>query len=710
MTTITINYIEFNPTVTVPTAVDIYYKLKSLPDVPANWTTVITDLMVNPSGFIPGGLNISLDDYSEYTIRVFNKCGGYYDEDIISSSINNISYNSVSNQNLALRVVAYNGPNISTPVSSFYEYNQTSLPNNSFNDVFNSNGITKLYVFISPSNGYISGYITIKINGVQVYRNRVGTGKSINNIILPALLDNNIEISFDQTYWEELDHSCQQQGSFSLEREIMPLISPSIVLYDDVNQLSYIYDYDRAAGNVGWFDPLTITSPSDITWSTAMQQSYMYGGRIDLERRKIYGQGRNSNGIIIYDIDTDTAKTVNYGDNGIYKRGVMAYRAPNKLYLRDSDLAIIYIFNMDTEVIEEYIDMYNIPNSEMLRTFSAISIYFIGDNILVCPQNMPQAGDRDMYRLYSSDFSTLLHSFRPPDTELWSPSINIRQTASYIQEEDILFIQDWGSNNIYIYRASTLELLHQEKLLNSLGKRFVNTTVRRDVYTGEYGMRNYWRDFVSESSGPLYTYYIELYPFKINRFYKDIQPPINRITGTPLSQSPFPFQNQQDGGDWSTDGRIQIFTNAAPGGNSGIVAIDNILEKYLGSNIPTGATKGNVPSDPDHLNPYFSPSICNLEMNLNCPETVFTYLSDTSQILLELSFANSVVLNGSINRIRIIALDEFDVQIGDEVIIYAPLTNYIKAYIESGTEQPALLRLEYINSSDTVMDTCDLIN
>lgn len=198
-------------------------------------------------------------------------------------------------EDINMQVQVYGGLNVNNQNDNLLTIAPVISPTESETHVYDTSFPEKVYFQATPTSPYLSGYIISKIDGVEINRVRIENGVNRDGLQVPFDgTPKNVKLEILQTYWLPEDYVCEKDVVFSLVREIQPLVSPANSAYDDINQMAYVFDRDRSAGNIGWFNPVTITTPGGITWSSAVGQSLMASSNIDLVRRKIFCQGANS--------------------------------------------------------------------------------------------------------------------------------------------------------------------------------------------------------------------------------------------------------------------------------------------------------------------------------------------------------------------------------------------------------------------------------
>jgi hypothetical protein len=106
-------------------------------------------------------------------------------------------------------------------------------------------------------------------------------------------------------------------------QEIDDLGTPNAIVFNSNNNLMYYIDFDTIAalsitdGGVGYFNPLTATTISDITYPVSARGMMLEHMAFNQANNKLFIHGRKSGGMVIYNCSTNAVDTViSYGSNG----------------------------------------------------------------------------------------------------------------------------------------------------------------------------------------------------------------------------------------------------------------------------------------------------------------------------------------------------------------------------------------------------------
>jgi hypothetical protein len=123
-------------------------------------------------------------------------------------------------------------------------------------------------------------------------------------------------------------------------QEIDDLGTPNAIVFNGNNNLVYYIDFDTIGalsitdGGVGYFDPLTATSISDITYPVSARGMMLEHMAYNADTSKLFIHGRKSGGMVVYNCVTNSVETtISYGSDG---SGVTSrqkvYSIGNKVY------------------------------------------------------------------------------------------------------------------------------------------------------------------------------------------------------------------------------------------------------------------------------------------------------------------------------------------------------------------------------------------
>lgn len=142
--------------------------------------------------------------------------------------------------------------------------------------------------------------------------------------------------------------------------------------------------------------------------------------------------------------------------------------------------------------------------------------------------------------------------------------------------------------------------------------------------------------------------------------------------------------------------------------NTGNVITITLKEVSSPGGIPTGATKNNLPADPDYIDVYYDTVACPLTFTDTCPTVIAT--GEPNSLLFEFSLPNAVVNNPSIVTINVKAM----IGAAQQAIVVFNLPNVTPNYFKGeltglASTTAYTIDIEYLNSSAVVVKTCTAV-
>lgn len=504
--------------------------------------------------------------------------------------------------------------------------------------------------------------------------------------------------------WIPLDSVCETEGGFGVLKTITGLSSPQNVWYDTVNELAYVADGDSPNGNVYWFDPVTALTEADMTYSATITYSELYNSYIDTVYRRIYFVGANTNGLLVYDIDTDTVSTVIYGTNGAFSRTLLTVTS-NLIYCNNGNTEIV-IINRSTLAITGTVTVGLLTNS-LHFTSGPYNLHEVGSELWVVSFNsdMPTIGR------YAPDFSVHYGEITLPGAATWSFN-NYWQAGFLDPVSGDFYVADWGSSRRHIIDTASATVIDTKTYTNREGKTnavmsWTIDPITNQLYMNYRGMNSssdgaaIIRIFKEDRDTDTFTTMYEGDSFTNLVHWTGTGNVLGTNTGNVFWVNP---------ADYSDDGTITILANSLGSTNTGTEIIITLQEVDVNNgNLPTGNTKPNVPSDPDYVEPIEDSPNCPVDVLTTCPidvVTTFTNLTDTLEF--EVSLASGVILNPIIDIIEIWAynIDTASLE-GTPATFYQPYaSNYFAGTITGLTGTNYTVRVRYITAPSTIITTC----
>lgn len=539
-----------------------------------------------------------------------------------------------------------------------------------------------------------------QVNGVEVASSN---SAYLNSVCGPYQVTTNAAPAAN-LIWVADQQACQKEGLFGLVRTITGLSSPGATWYDVTNNRVYFADYDDSVhGNVGWFNPDTATTSADITYSTAIQDGELYNHAFDPINRRIYFVGANTDGLLVYDIDTDTTSVVTYGTNAPYNR-IALLVTTNLVYAGDGAANLVLI-DRTALTVTSTVSYALLPQP----THFNLNAGFVEGNgkIYVINGNNPYIGT---IGVYSPDF-TVHHGEINIGAALWTNSGSVYwQSAFYDQASNRLYVGDIGSSKRIVIDCNTDTVVDTKIVGNRGGKSNVQCSWTLKPSTNE--LLFLFTAFNSTSDAtPIKRTYLEDRTTNnyLNMYENQAYTGLSGVTGksTVIGTNPGGFVWNGTPGA-GTDGNITILSTTAGSQNSGVL-ITNTLKQVDANNgnTPTGSTKPNVVGQPDYIAPALNIIACPLPSGLDCPVDLVTTFAGAT---LEYEFAISGAVKGNTNiaKIQIFAYNtNTNATDGPPVEIAAPFTNnYFSGSFTGLGGLNYTIRIKYLNSSNVELQSC----
>lgn len=494
--------------------------------------------------------------------------------------------------------------------------------------------------------------------------------------------------------------SCEKSGGFGTIKTITGLYSPTKVWYDPITTNTYVADHDSLDGNVYWFNQATATTAGDMTFSTQVDDRYMYSAYIDSQYRRIYFTGMNTGGLLVYDIDTDTTSVVAYGVNAAFSR--ITLKVFGTTILCNDQATNLILINRNPLSLASTIPFASIPNptrfNEAVGYESNGTVYYVHGG---SSGNFPSIG------VYNSTFTTNITDINLPGAAIFEGG-KYWQSAYYDAVSTNLYVSDYGSNTRYTINTGTNTVTHQETFLNREGKSYTTANWTTHPITGELFCLVSYTNSSSDGAQIKRTYkqnrttqaFEEMYD---GEFFDGLVP----VTGTDRV-----IGCNAGGVYWSgvttPDGSITVLSSSTGSDNTGTQIVNTLVEvDAANGNTPTGNTKPNTFGDPDYIAPVTNTTDCPIVTSLTCPDDVVTTFT-AGTLQYEFTILASVKNNPAVNKIRVTAYDtDANAIEGTPTVFNSPLVDYYSGSFTGLVATNYSIRVEYLNSSDVVQATCD---
>lgn len=551
------------------------------------------------------------------------------------------------------------------------------------------------------------------LNGVQIYDTDITCSEEFTTDAAPCDEPTNLIVSGQQPnlIWIEDESVCETSGGFSIYKTITGASSPSKVWLDTTTNRTYIADQDNPLGNVYWFDHNTATTIGDFTYSAAVVDPELYFTYIDSTYRRIYFLGRNTSGLLVYDIDTDTTSTVVFGINGAFNRLTLLV-TNNRIYCSNKlpvnsiviiDRASLSIIN--TKAIS------SIPNNTRFTSGGGgYSLNSVGSKIYVVAGSGSAVSS---VGVYDADLNTNTTNITLPSTAFFDFS-RYWQSGFYDDTSDQFYVSDYGSSRRYVIDASTDTLIDNQQAFNKQGKTYSTCNwglnpVTNELYCGVRFVNNAF-----DSSPVIRTYKVDRVTHAFLDMYEDVLIENNTlITGTDKAiglSAGLNFWSVPNTG-YNTDGIINFFDMSSGTDNTGMKIVTTLQEVDANNgDAPTGNTKPNDLGDPDYITPYEDLTDCPLVTSIACPiNAVITFTNSLDTVEYEFSLPNSVINNPAIDKIEVQGYNTVTLAVeGATQTFNAPFTNYFSGTLTGLTGTGYNVQVRYVTNPSTIIQTCQI--
>lgn len=503
--------------------------------------------------------------------------------------------------------------------------------------------------------------------------------------------------------WRPLAQHCEKEGLFTEVKNITGLSSPINTWFDQVTGRMYVADGDDILGNVYWFNPNTAVSFSDMIHSSVVQDQQLYNNFIDGINRKIYFVGANSNGLIVYDIDTNTKTVVGFGTNAAFARTLLTV-TDDFIYCNDGNTSIVIIDRVTLTVVGTRL-VSGIPTPSHFDD-GPFQIIQVNSELWVCSGNNGSIGTIGVYSL---DLLTHITEITLTGAATWTGGGgNFWQTMFFDVASGQVYAGDIGSAKRFVIDAATRVVLDIKTAVNLGGKSNAQFSWTVNPVTGDL-LALYEGLNSSVDSARIYRVYVEdRATFDYENMYEGQNySRLSAIIGTDTVVGSNPGAFFWTGPGYATDGNITILGNSTGDQNTGRLITDT-LEEYDHNNgdIATGPQKPNTIDDVDYVEPEF-PSTCEVVASVDCPaDNVSSFAAGTLEY--EFAIATAVRNNTDILKIRISAYDtDTDLVDGTPTVVNAPFaSNYFAGNFTGLGGTNYIIQIEYLGTADAVLATC----
>lgn len=546
---------------------------------------------------------------------------------------------------------------------------------------------------------------------------------------------------------------CEKETIFGIRKTITGISSPTAVWYDSQTERVYVADADDyIRGNIYWFDPVTATSVNDMVYYSGnsltgegrLRYNALRNAFIDPIYRRIYlvgsdFTGRDGNtttrahsGFTVYDIDTDTHRTVLvYGSYNKFERDFL-FVTDQYIYL--NDFVNRSFIRLNRNDLSGRIDIpFNNGNLQRQRFLEQTPIITrIGNYLWLVSSGSGQGTTiptTDDIGIFDNDFN-LINTITIPNTDIfdagWSNCCFYRQNLFFDQTSNKVYMSDMGSSQRFIIQPNSNytggTIIYSESLSGiSENRKYVNCTWSVDPFNNNLyesvGLINCEKPSYCTPNPKSKTYLVDRSTYGYTRLLDNTSITQLSFVNDGLSNSVMGFARNSEflSGtafpNWNTDGTITIYNNTIQGDNTGNVIVNQLIEYNSVTNLPTGNVKPNDPNDPDYVtSPYFdtnSISGCPISYTTDCPTLLSGLTGNT--LSYELSLKTSTRLNPIISAISVTQIYELTNVTGGTIYHYGPYSsNYLSGQFP-GVPNGSLvdIRVRLISTGNTVLNTCN---
>ena len=503
--------------------------------------------------------------------------------------------------------------------------------------------------------------------------------------------------------WIADDQECETEGGFGEVKQITLVSSPARSWLDpDTNRL-YIADIDDPAGNIYWFtDVTTATTGADAVHSAAVSFDPIWNMYFDELYRRVYLVGDNTNGLIVYDIDLDTASTVLYGTNGSFQRTAL-FVAGNIIICNNGNDDVVLIAR-DTLTISATIPTNTITNPEHFDNGPYKFVMPANGNLYVVSQN----ADASSVGVYDTSLNHITE-ITLPGAFTWSFG-NYWQDIYYDITSDRIYVSDTGSNSRYVINPNTNTVLDTRQNLNTENKSNMAMTFSVDTLTDNLYAKAPIRNSSSDPTSISRVYRIDRTTFDFTNMYEGATygeltaiPSLGWFIGTDVG-------GLNAGGDpnYDTDGTITVLSNSVGSSNTGTLLTLTLQEVTDPGGVPTGETKPNVPDDPDYIAPVTDTITCPLAFDLACPTDAMSTFYGSGELYGEFAISNAVRFNPAVDNIAVYAYNTTGPgREGSPIIFPDPtLTNYYDVSFTGLAAIDYTIEIVYRSAVNAELATC----
>jgi hypothetical protein len=308
---------------------------------------------------------------------------------------------------------------------------------------------------------------------VRVYAIGINCSPRYKYVTIPA------GASEDTLIWVENTYSCEQDSPLTIVNTYTGFSTPFLVYPNPNNGMCYVVDSDYSVCNTYKFDPSSFSGIGSIT-TIAGQYTHVYSGLVDEQYNRLYLTGRNTGGLKVLDMATDTYSTVPYGSDGVTFNRQLLFMTTDNIFCYDffAD-QFITILRSDLSTVSTVSATAYPSGSIYLRQSK---LYQVENEIW----SISEFRNNGTIGIYSSDFTTLVTTITVPGVTGENGGSAFRQNGYYDSVNGKFYLSDAGSKKVFIIDAATRVVSHTITFTNIFGKNNVYAGIYKDSLTGDY--------------------------------------------------------------------------------------------------------------------------------------------------------------------------------------------------------------------------------
>lgn len=378
-------------------------------------------------------------------------------------------------------------------------------------------------------------------------------------------------VMFEETVtfiWVEDTYTCEQDDIFTLSLTVSGLSSPQAILYYQPTNRYYIVDADDVTGNFWWFNPSTFNSPAGrnyIAGQPVAAPLQLKTAAIDKTNNRLLAAGDTSNGLIVYDIPTNTFTNVVYGTNspGGFIRPSINLIGSDYYCVDLSGTPSIYIVPSSTLTVSSTIAVSSIPSNTTFFNTSYGLTLVNGEIWCTCNTRTSVAGAGNI-GVYDTALTTLNDTIVVPGAITWPGGSNrYWQTHFYDEDNDRWYVHDIGSNTLHVINTLTKAVIYSLTFDNRETKSNCNVGFSLNTLTGELFASYFGLNTITDGSPILRFYKVNraTYTFE-NMFVGSSAANLTNRTGSNefWAITPGIFEWNVPNTGWDTDGQAFKYT------------------------------------------------------------------------------------------------------------------------------------------------------